>query len=93
VNITVPAGVLTDEKKLALVEGVTREVLAAEGADDDPTASFRVWVLINEVTDGNWGGAGRIWRLRDIAKLAYAGADDVDAGVAAVVDPERAVTT
>ena len=28
---------------------------------------MRVSAIIREVADGNWGGAGRIWRLRDIA--------------------------
>jgi phenylpyruvate tautomerase PptA (4-oxalocrotonate tautomerase family) len=26
-------------------------------------------VLIDEVTDGNWGGAGRVYHFRDIAAL------------------------
>ena len=30
---------------------------------------MRVWVLVHEVPDGNWGGAGRTWRLREIAAL------------------------
>jgi hypothetical protein len=33
-------------------------------------------VIINEITDGNWGGAGRIFRLPDI--LAFAGATEQD---------------
>src|SRR3954463_12076488 len=48
VVVSVPEGALDDERKLRLVEEVTRLVLAAEGTDD-PTASFRVWVMINEV--------------------------------------------
>ena len=84
VVVSVPFGALDDERKQELVSEVTRLVLAAEGTAD-PTASFRVWVMINEVPDGNWGGAGRIWKLRDIAKLVNAGAEDVDAGVKAVV--------
>lgn len=35
---------------------------------------LRVWVIINEITDGNWGGAGQIFRLADI--LAFARADE-----------------
>ena len=72
VDVTVPQGALDDAKKSGLVADVTSLILAAEGTDD-PAAAMRVWVIISEVTDGNWGGAGRVWRLRDIAKFVAAG--------------------
>jgi phenylpyruvate tautomerase PptA (4-oxalocrotonate tautomerase family) len=72
--VTVPEGALDDEQKEALVRVMTAKVLEAEGSDaSDPQAVFRVWVLINEVPDGNWGGAGRIFRLKDIARLVMRG--------------------
>ena len=87
VLITIPQGAITeDERKAGLVEEITREVLAAEGADaDDLGAAMRVWVFVHEVPDGHWGGAGRIFRLRDIAKLARSGGEVVpeQPGVAA----------
>jgi phenylpyruvate tautomerase PptA (4-oxalocrotonate tautomerase family) len=70
VKLTVPAGALDDERKAGLVEDATRAVLAADGGEDPA----RVWVIIREVADGNWGGAGRIFRLRDIAALVREGA-------------------
>ncbi|MEA2143616.1 MAG: hypothetical protein QOI64_2046, partial [Solirubrobacteraceae bacterium] len=63
VDVTVPKGALDDEKKSGLVGDVTKLILAAEGTDDE-AAPMRVWVLVHEVPDGNWGGAGRTWRLR-----------------------------
>jgi phenylpyruvate tautomerase PptA (4-oxalocrotonate tautomerase family) len=76
VKITVPEGALNDEKKSGLVAEATRHVLEAEGSDpDDAGAAFRVWVIIREVADGNWGGAGRIFRMRDIARLVMGGRD------------------
>ena len=70
VKITVPVGALDDDKKAGVVAEMTKHVLEAEGADpDDEAAGMRVWVIIREVADGNWGGAGKIWRLRDIARL------------------------
>ena len=72
VKITVPEGALDDRRKAGLVEDATRLVLAAEGGPEDEAAAFRVWVMIREVTDGNWGGAGRIFRLRDIAQAVGA---------------------
>ncbi len=66
---TVPQGALNDERKKGLVEEVTRAVLEAEGADWTPDNCMRVWCIVQEVPDGNWGGGGRIYRLRDIAKF------------------------
>ena len=71
VLVTIPEGAIKeDERKAGLVEGITHDILEAEGADD--TSAMRVWVFIHEVPDGHWGGAGRIFRLRDIAKLVTA---------------------
>jgi phenylpyruvate tautomerase PptA (4-oxalocrotonate tautomerase family) len=71
VDVTVPAGALDDEKKNGLVADVTKLILAAEGSDD-PGAAMRVWVIVHDVPDGNWGGAGRTWTLREIAKVVGA---------------------
>jgi len=66
---TVPAGALDDEKKAGLVAEVTRTILEREGSPIDVANASRVWVFVNEVPDGNWGGAGRIMRFKDIARL------------------------
>ncbi len=66
---TVPEGALDDERKAGLVADVTRTILEREGADVDVVNASRVWVLVNEVPDGNWGGGGRIMRFRDIARM------------------------
>jgi phenylpyruvate tautomerase PptA (4-oxalocrotonate tautomerase family) len=78
VDVTVPEGALDDEKKSGLVGDVTKLVLAAEGTDDE-AAPMRVWVIVREVPDGNWGGAGRVWRLREIAQFVGAGERQVAA--------------
>ncbi len=69
VEITVPSGALSDRRKAGLVEDVTKVVL--EKTDWGEGAGVRVWTLIQEVPDGNWGAAGQIVRfeqLRDAAK-------------------------
>jgi phenylpyruvate tautomerase PptA (4-oxalocrotonate tautomerase family) len=72
VLVTVPFGAIKeDERKEGLVADLTRAVLDAAGLDE--SQSLRVWVFIHEVPDGHWGGAGRVFRLRDIAKLVGTG--------------------
>ena len=77
--VTIPEGsIKDDERKAGLVEELTKLVLDAEGATGDE-AAFRVWVFIHEVPDGHWAGAGRVFRLRDIVKLARSGGEVVPA--------------
>ena len=85
VDVTVPEGALSAKRKNGLVGDVTKLVLAAEGVDfdSDPAAGMRVWVLLHEVPEGNWGGAGRTWTLREIAEVVAAGAPAGTAAVAA----------
>ncbi len=71
--ITIPEGALNDERKSKLVEEMTAQILEAAG--EDPGATMRVWVIINEVTDGNWGGAGRVIRFKDLVAMAKAARD------------------
>jgi phenylpyruvate tautomerase PptA (4-oxalocrotonate tautomerase family) len=79
VLITIPEGsIKEDERKAGLVEEVTRDILEVDGTNDE-TAAFRVWVFIHEVPDGHWAGAGQIFRLRDIVKLARSGGEVVPA--------------
>ena len=69
VDITVPSGALSNRRKAGLVEDVTKLVLEKTGWGD--TAGVRVWALIHEVPDGNWGAAGQVVRfeqLRDAAR-------------------------
>src|SRR3954454_19816337 len=74
VDLTVPQGGLNADKKNEIVGDITSMILAAEGtAADDAAAKLRVWVLVHDVPDGNWGGAGRTWTLREIGQLVGAG--------------------
>jgi len=75
VVVTVPEGALSDRRKQGVVEEMTRLVLEAAGQDPaDAEAAFKVWVLVNELGDGGWGAAGRVWRYADLVALAKGGA-------------------
>ena len=75
IKLTIPEGALDDAAKSGMVDEATRLVLEAEGSAKDATAAFRVWVIVREVTDGNWGAAGQVFRLRDIARAIQSGGD------------------
>lgn len=70
VDVTVPAGALSERRKQELVEEATRVVLEAAGLDR--SQALRVWVLIREVPEGNWGAAGGIVRFAQLREAASA---------------------
>lgn len=78
VVVGVPQATLDDAGKAGLVAEVTDQILRAErnGATPQARDAGRVWVIVNEIPDGNWGGAGQIVRLPDI--LTFAGATEED---------------
>jgi phenylpyruvate tautomerase PptA (4-oxalocrotonate tautomerase family) len=70
VEVTVPSGALSERRKAGLVEDVTKVVLEATGWGAE--ASVRVWTLIHEVPDGNWGAAGQVVRFEQLREAAKA---------------------
>lgn len=77
VNIRVPEGSLSQEKKDRMIELVTDAVVEAEGVGD--AVRPITWVIIDEVKDGSWGAAGRAVRLEDLKKLVKGGREAVEA--------------
>jgi phenylpyruvate tautomerase PptA (4-oxalocrotonate tautomerase family) len=78
VEITVPDGALSERRKAGLVEDVTKVVLGATGWGAD--AGVRVWTLIHEVPDGNWGAAGQVVRFEQLREAAKAEREDEGSG-------------
>ncbi len=68
--ITIPGGALNERRKAGIVEEATKLVLDATGWGAD--AGVRVWVLIHEVPDGNWGAAGQVVRFEQLREAAKA---------------------
>jgi phenylpyruvate tautomerase PptA (4-oxalocrotonate tautomerase family) len=82
IQVTIPEGALSDRRKQELVSEATRVVGQAAGLD--PADGLRVWVLIREVPDGNWGAAGQVVRFADL--VGYASAEREQPGSAAPVE-------
>jgi phenylpyruvate tautomerase PptA (4-oxalocrotonate tautomerase family) len=69
-DITIPGGALSERRKAGIVEDATKLVLDATGWGTE--AGVRVWVLIHEVPDGNWGAAGQVVRFEQLRQAAKA---------------------
>ena len=70
IDVSVPSGALNEKRKARLVEETTRLVLAATGWGDG--AGVRVWTLIRDVPEGNWGAAGQIVQFEQLRAAAMA---------------------
>ncbi|MGA5449075.1 tautomerase family protein [Streptomyces umbrinus] len=68
VDVTVPAGAVSERRKAGLVEDATKTVLKAAGLSSDE--ALRVWVLVHEQPDGTWGAGGSVVRYADLVALA-----------------------
>jgi phenylpyruvate tautomerase PptA (4-oxalocrotonate tautomerase family) len=74
----VPEGQYNDERRAAVIAGMTQAVVEAEdGAWPHPER--RVVVFTNEIKDGTLGGAGRILRLPDIYEFFAASGESREA--------------
>lgn len=69
VEVSVFAGTLPQEKKEKLTRAMTQLILDLEGTDFNLLNAARIWVLFHEIEDGNWGGAGQIYRLNKLMKM------------------------
>ena len=67
VVFTVPKGSLDDRRRHGLMRDAAAVVIAADGAEPVEDELARVWCLIHEVPDGNWGVGASPMTLRDLA--------------------------
>lgn len=70
IDVTVPEGALSERRKAGLVDDLTASVHAHSTLTQDE--GIRVWVLIREVPDGNWGAAGKVVRFGQLREAAAA---------------------
>jgi len=69
VNLSLPAGVLNDEGKNEMVTEIHKMFTTFPAFNHSSFNPMQAWVVINDVVDGNWGFAGKIFRLEDIAEF------------------------
>ena len=67
-EVSVPQGALSERRKEELVSEATRVLLDAAGLRESDR--MRVWVLIREVPEGNWGAAGQVVRFEQLREAA-----------------------
>jgi phenylpyruvate tautomerase PptA (4-oxalocrotonate tautomerase family) len=70
IDVSVPDGALNEKRKASLVEDTTKLILDATGWGDD--AGVRVWTLIRDVPEGNWGAGGQIVHFEQLRAAAKA---------------------
>jgi phenylpyruvate tautomerase PptA (4-oxalocrotonate tautomerase family) len=70
VQITVPEGALSDRRKGILVDSVHQAVTRATGLPE--SEGLRIWTLIRDVPEGNWGAAGQQVRYQQLVEYAAA---------------------
>jgi phenylpyruvate tautomerase PptA (4-oxalocrotonate tautomerase family) len=93
IEISVPDGALSERRKAGLVEETTKIVLDATGWD--PEQSWRIWTLIRDVPEGNWGAGGQVVHFQQLREAAKAEREQEGSGsgkVAATAKGEQEVT-
>src|SRR5262245_29747680 len=93
IEVSVPEGALSENRKAGLVEETTRVVLDATGWD--PKTSWRVWTLIRDVPEGNWGAGGEVVHFQQLREAAKAEREREGSGssqVAATAEGKQGVT-
>ena len=69
VIVSVPKGSLNAKRKAGLVADVTETIMRIEPRDLWGADPNRVWCIVNDVPDGDWGAGGRILTLRDLVAM------------------------
>lgn len=67
VHVTIPEGYMNAAHKSEVHAAVNAAIVAATGAEDDRDAGASVLVIIDEVTEGNWGAKGRTISIASIS--------------------------
>ncbi|WP_130537573.1 tautomerase family protein [Thiomicrorhabdus indica] len=69
IEVKVFQGTMNADKKQKLTEQLTHLILQLEQTDNNLLNAARIWIMIEEVPNGNWGGAGKIYRIEDLMHM------------------------
>jgi len=75
VHVSIPEGYMNTAHKNEVHAWVTQAIVATAGSGDAKSAAASVLVIIDEVTEGNWGCGGHAIHLASIAKTVGMPAD------------------
>jgi phenylpyruvate tautomerase PptA (4-oxalocrotonate tautomerase family) len=68
VEVTTPAGALSDRRRKELVGEATRVIREVAGiAEED---AMRIWVLCREIAEGSWGAGGQVVEFQALRAAA-----------------------
>lgn len=67
-DVTTPEGALSDRRRKELVAEATRVVCEVAGIAEEE--ALRVWVLLHEVPEGQWGAAGHVIEFGQLRSAA-----------------------
>jgi phenylpyruvate tautomerase PptA (4-oxalocrotonate tautomerase family) len=81
IDVTTPAGALSDRRREELVGEATRLVREAAGIPNEE--ALRVWVLMHEVAEGSWGAGGHVIRFEQLREAAKAEREKAEQAVPA----------
>ena len=79
IDITVPAGALSQRRKDILIGEVHEAVVGAAGLNPQSEQALHVWTLIREVPEGNWGAAGQAVKFDNLKSVTATERDAVTA--------------
>nr|WP_294508699.1 tautomerase family protein [uncultured Rhodopila sp.] len=68
VHVAIPEGYMNAQYKSEVHAKVNAAIVAVAGGHEAPNAGGSILVVIDEVTEGNWGAAGRTISLTAIAE-------------------------
>ncbi|MBJ7331373.1 MAG: tautomerase family protein [Solirubrobacteraceae bacterium] len=77
VDVTTPAGALSDRRREEFVAEATRVISEAAGLGEQDL--LRVWVLMHEVAEGSWGAGGQVIRFEQLREAAKAEREQANA--------------
>ena len=69
-DVTTPEGALSERRRAEMVEEATKIIRDAAGLDDEDL--LRIWVLMHEQPEGQWGAGGQIVQFKQLVEAAKA---------------------